>query len=109
MSTHSYARCWLHLIWSTHKREKSLPENARKSLARYFYEYAKEKQIFLRINYVNADHMHALIDLPPEYTIADIAQLFKGSSSRWINEQGIVPGRFRWGADMRRFRSHNLE
>jgi len=58
--------------------------------------YAKEKGIFLQASFVNADHVHILIDHPTNQTIEQVAKLFKGSSSHWINEQQLVLGRFAW-------------
>jgi REP element-mobilizing transposase RayT len=51
----------------------------------------------MKINYVNPEHVHALVDLPTSKTIENLMQLFKGSSSHWINEQGLVAGKFGWG------------
>jgi putative transposase len=96
MSLHSYSRCWLHLIWATLKRERILTCEAAAKVSRYLSEYAESKGIYLKINYVNDDHAHALIDLPIVYSIEEVAQLFKGSSSHWINENGLVAGKFAW-------------
>jgi putative transposase len=51
----------------------------------------------MRVNYVNADHIHALIDLPTALSIEKVMQLFKGSSSHWINSNDLVTGKFAWG------------
>ena len=51
----------------------------------------------MKINSVNADHVHALLDLPTHQTIEEVAQLLKGSSSHWINKNRIIPGKFNWG------------
>ena len=51
----------------------------------------------MKINFVNPDHVHALIDLPTDLAIEDMMQLFKGSSSHWVNEQNLVAGKFGWG------------
>jgi REP element-mobilizing transposase RayT len=51
----------------------------------------------MKINYVNADHVHALIDLPTALSIEKVMQLFKGSSSHWINSNDLVTGKFAWG------------
>jgi len=51
----------------------------------------------MKINHFNADHTHALIDLPTNQTIEEGVHLFKGSSSHWINENQLVKGRFAWG------------
>ena len=96
MSLHSYSRCWLHLIWGTFNREKSLHKDARENLSQYLYGYAKEKNIYMKINYVNADHVHTLIDLPKKYSIEEIAKLFKGSSSNWINKGDLLKTKFYW-------------
>lgn len=51
----------------------------------------------MKINYVNADHVHALIDLPTNLSIEQVFQLFKGSSSAWINQNDLISGKFSWG------------
>jgi len=60
-------------------------------------EYRYEKGIYLKINYFNADHTHALVDLATSLTIEQLVHLLKGSSSHWINENRLVKGRFAWG------------
>jgi REP-associated tyrosine transposase len=97
MSFHSYSRVWLHLVWATLERRPLLDKSAAAKLSAYLHDYAKEKEIYMKINFVNADHVHALIDLPTGLSIEDITQLFKGSSSHWINEQNLVTGKFGWG------------
>ena len=51
----------------------------------------------MKINYVNPDHVHVLIDLPTNLCIEDGMQLLKGGSSHWINESNLLPGKFGWG------------
>src|SRR5436190_15493910 len=97
MSTHSYSRCWLHLIWETLRREPILDKRAAALASSSFSKYSKEKGIYMKINYFNAEHTHALIDLPTNLTIEQLTQLFKGSSSHWINQNHLVQGRFAWG------------
>jgi putative transposase len=97
MSRHSYSRCWLHLIWTTLDREPILVKPAAVKASRFLSEYAHEKNIYMKINYVNSEHVHALIDLPTSKSIEEIVQLFKGSSSHWINQNRLLRGRFSWG------------
>ena len=51
----------------------------------------------MKINYVNPEHVHVLVDLPTILCIEEAMHLLKGSSSHWINESNLVPGKFRWG------------
>jgi putative transposase len=97
MSAHSYSRCWIHLIWGTLNREKLLNRDAAAQVSRYLNDYAKTKGVYIKINYVNADHVHALIDLPTNLSIEDLVQLLKGSSSYWINANNMITGEFAWG------------
>ena len=97
MSLHSYSRCWIHLIWGTLNREKVLNREARARLSGFLFEYSASKEIYMKSNYVNADHAHALIDLPTHCSIEEAAKLFKGSSSHWINKNRIVAQKFSWG------------
>ena len=51
----------------------------------------------MKINFVNAEHVHALIDLPTNKTIEDVMHLIKGASSNWINKNRLVDLKFAWG------------
>ena len=97
MSTHSYSRCWLYLIWATLNRERSLKKSAAIKLSGFLYEYSQSKDIYMKINYVNAEHVHALIDLPTKYSIEDTMKLLKGASSHWVNQEHIIAAKFSWG------------
>src|SRR5436190_1726552 len=96
MSVHSYTRCWIHLIWGT-LDGRLLNKAAAARTSRYLKEYAEEKRIYMKINHVNADHVHALVDLPTALSIEEVMQLLKGSSSHWINANHIITGKFAWG------------
>jgi len=97
MSLHSYTKLWTHIIWETLNREKLLNEKEGKTVSEYLFNYSKEKNIFMKINYVNPEHVHILIDQPTNLSMEDILRLFKGSSSHYINQEGIVSGKFSWG------------
>ena len=97
MSQHSYSKIWAHLVWSTLNREPMLSPAPGVKAAGWLHKYSGSKGVYLRNCFFNADHVHALIDLPTSRSIEELMQLFKGSSSHWINEQGLVNGKFGWG------------
>src|SRR6266576_6041686 len=96
MSLHSYSRVWVHLVWATLERRPLLSTAAAAKLSAHLTRYASEKAIYMKINFVNADHVHALVDLLASRAIDEVAQLLKGSSSHWVNENNLVPGKFAW-------------
>ena len=97
MPLHSYSRAWMHVVWATLERRPLLPKPIAAKVSNWLSEYAAEKGIYMKINFVNADHVHALIDLPTNITLEQVVQLLKGSSSHWINETDLLPGKFSWG------------
>jgi REP element-mobilizing transposase RayT len=97
MSARSYSRCWIHLISGTLNREKMPNKGAAAQVSRYLGDYAKTKGVYMKINYVNADHVHSLIDLPTNLSIEDLVQLFKGSFAHWINANNVITGKFALG------------
>lgn len=85
------------MIWGTLNREKLLNKTSARHVSGYLAEYAESKGVNMKINYVNADHVHALVDLPTALSIEELMQLLKGGSSHWINSHDIVTGKFAWG------------
>jgi len=57
---------------------------------------AKEKEIYLDTINGYTEHAHALISLGSDQTIAKIAQLIKGESSHWINQNTLTRTKFEW-------------
>jgi REP element-mobilizing transposase RayT len=97
MSAHSYSRCWIRLIWGTLNREKLLNKAAAARVSCWLSQYADKQGVYMKINYVNADHVHALVDLLTSLSIEKLIQLLKGSSSHWINSNNLITGKFAWG------------
>jgi REP element-mobilizing transposase RayT len=51
----------------------------------------------MKINFVNSDHVHTLIDLPTNISIEECIKLLKGSSSHFINQNRLTGNKFQWG------------
>ncbi len=96
MPLHSYTRCWLHVVWATIERRPLLAKPAAAKLSVHLHNYSNEKGIYMKINFVNADHTHVLVDLPASKPIEEVVQLLKGGSSHWANENNLIPGKFGW-------------
>src|SRR5215467_8841612 len=97
MSLHSYSRVWLHLVWATLERRPILTKTSAVRLSNFLHEYASEKGIYMKINYVNLDHVHAVVDLPTRLSIEEMMHLLKGASSHWINQSNLLRAKFAWG------------
>jgi putative transposase len=91
-----YVRIWIHFVWATKNRVECLNESIRTSLYEHIKSNASEKGIY--IDHINGftDHVHNLISLGTDQTIAKIMQSIKGESSLWLNKQGFLKDKFQW-------------
>jgi putative transposase len=92
----SYIQIWLHLIFSTKNREPYITKNLKPKLIEHIYKNAKEKDIHIVTMNGSVEHLHILISLNPEQSIAKVAQLIKGESSYWINKNNLSKLKFEW-------------
>ena len=84
------------MIWGTHNHERILNKKARIDLFRHLISAGLEHGINIEKHNVQPEHVHILFTLPADRTIAQIAKNLKGESSRWINENDLITGKFRW-------------
>ena len=91
-----FIKIWIHLVWSTKNRQPFLTKAIREKVFTHIRENAFKKNI--HVDFVNGytDHMHCLISLTQEQTIANVIQLIKGESSFWINKNNLCQENFAW-------------
>ena len=91
-----FIKIWVHLVWATKNRQPFLTKNIRQQVFNHISENAKEKNIYIDFINGHVDHIHCLISLNQEQTIAKIMQLIKGESSFWINKNNLCQQKFEW-------------
>ena len=85
-----------HFVFSTKGREPMIIPEIRDELYRYLGGIIKgEGGLLLEIACM-PDHIHMVIKLRPVHSLSEIMQKVKGKSSKWLNEQKRLPGRFSW-------------
>jgi REP element-mobilizing transposase RayT len=94
-----FIKLWVHLVWATKNREALLTVTARQKIFQHMKKNAADKNIY--IDHINGhiDHVHCLVSLNQEQTIAKTVQLIKGESSHWINSNNLCNKKFEWQAD----------
>ena len=92
----SFIKVYVHNVWSTKNRQTLLTDSIRYDVFSHIRENARNKNIF--IDFINGykDHIHCLISLSDDLSIGRIAQLIKGESSHWINQNKLTKEKFNW-------------
>jgi len=91
-----YIKIYVHMVWSTKNRIKFLTKDIRSRVFIHIKENAELKGIHL--DFVNGyeDHVHCLVSLTANMSVAKIANLIKGESSHWINKNNLTKVSFEW-------------
>lgn len=93
---HSFVKIFVHVAFSTRDREPSIENGFRARLHEYLGGIVRANGGHaLAINGM-ADHVHILMTLPADKSIADMMRLIKANSSRWVRETLANPKRFSW-------------
>lgn len=92
----SYVRIWLHCVWGTKNRIPFLNDSNKLIILTHIRENAKSKGIYIDFINGHKEHIHCIISLDAEQTLAKTIHLIKGESSFWINQNKLTHGSFEW-------------
>jgi len=92
----SYVKIWVHVVWGTKNKEPVLLKEIRKDLFQHIKENAKKKEIY--IDFINGyvEHIHCLLALNADTTIAKVMQLIKGEAAYWANKTKLMKTKLEW-------------
>ncbi len=92
----TYTQINIHAVFSVKGRENFLLTNFRPRVFEYLAGILRNiGQFPLTVNGYK-DHVHLFFELQPTKSLSDIMEVVKANSSKWINEQNFVPGKFQW-------------
>ena len=92
----AFVKIWVHAVWGTKNRKPVLTKEIRELLFKHIFENAKSKQIHIDCINGYSDHVHCLLSLNPDISIAKVMQLIKGESAYWANKNNLIPLKFEW-------------
>lgn len=90
---HTRWECKYHIVFIPKCRKKSLFGQIREELGPMFKELASRKEVIVEEGYIMRDHVHMLLSVPPEFSVAQVVGFIKGKSAIQIAQ--YVEGRKR--------------
>jgi putative transposase len=76
-----------HLVWCPKYRRNVLTEQVAARLRELLHEIAEQYGFEILACEVMPNHVHLFVSAPPKYSPADLAQLFKGITSRRLRQE----------------------
>ncbi|MBK6936024.1 MAG: IS200/IS605 family transposase [Chitinophagaceae bacterium] len=94
--SNTYSQITIHCVFAVKGRENCITKKWRDELHRYIAGTITKNGTKVLAVGGWKDHVHILVGLPVTISIADFMRIIKANSSKWINEQNFVPGKFQW-------------
>ncbi|MGB9457980.1 MAG: IS200/IS605 family transposase [Bryobacteraceae bacterium] len=95
---HSFASLLIHAIFSTKNRVPDLSPEIAGRLFPYMAGIVRKRNGVPMIINGPADHVHLLVSVPTNESVAELLKAVKANSSRWIHEQFPAQKGFGWQA-----------
>jgi len=92
----TYSQIYIHIIFTVKGRENLINKKHQEELQKYITGIISKRQQKLLAIYVNPDHIHLLVGLKPNITISDLVRDIKAGSSKFINDNRWINGKFNW-------------
>ena len=92
----TYTQLYAHVVFAVKGRQSFIPRESRVELQKVITGIITNKRNKLLAIENEPDHLHLLVGFRPDVSLADLVRDIKSNSSRWINEQRFLIGRFEW-------------
>jgi REP element-mobilizing transposase RayT len=92
----TYTQLYLHVVIVVKGRENLITSHFRDDLYKYISGIITNKNQKLLAIGGMPNHLHLFVSLNPDIKLSDILRDIKASSSKWINENRFVKGKFNW-------------
>lgn len=91
----TYTQITIQAIFAVKGRENIITNNWRNDLHQYIAGIIRNESTLLAVGGWK-DHIHIFAGIPPTLSVSEFVQKAKSNSSKWINDQRFVKGKFQW-------------
>ena len=92
----TYSQIYLQVVFAVKGRQNLIGKEWKMILNKYIAGIITGKEQKSIIVNGMPDHIHAFIGLKPSMRISDLVRDIKNNSSKFINEQNFIRGKFSW-------------
>ncbi len=92
----TFSQIYIHVVFAIKGRENLINSKFKDELYKYICGIVKGNNE--KVYAINGmpDHVHVLLSIKPDTMLSDLMRDIKASSSKWINSNKLVIGKFQW-------------
>ena len=92
----TFSQIYIQVVFAVKGRENLIGKVWKDDLHKYIAGIIKGKEQKSIIINGMPDHIHAFIGLKPVMSVSDLVRDIKNNSSKWINDNKLIKGKFQW-------------
>lgn len=92
----TYSQIFIQLIFAVKGRQSLVTEKIKEPLYKYISGIIENQKQKLYIIGGMPDHVHILVSMSPSVSISSLVREIKEHSTKYINSQNIIVGKFQW-------------
>jgi putative transposase len=92
----TYTQLYVQVVFAVKGRENLISRSNKEELQKFITGIVQQRNNKLITIHCMPDHCHLLVGLKPDVALSDLVRDVKASSSKFINEQKWVKGKFQW-------------
>lgn len=92
----TYTQIYIHIVFAVQGRQNLIPKIIREELHKYITGIVQNRNQKMLAIFCMPDHTHILVGMKPDISISDITRDIKAISSKIINDNRLIKGKFNW-------------
>ena len=92
----TYTQIYIQIVFTVKGRQNLISKTNREELQKYITGIVENRNTKLISIYCMPDHVHILIGFKPTTNLSDLVRDIKAGSSKFINDNKWVQGKFNW-------------
>lgn len=82
-----YFLCHYHVVWTPKYRKSVLVGEVRRRLQQIIQDVCQDHEVIIEALAIKPDHVHALLNIDPQFGINRVVKLIKGRTSELLREE----------------------
>lgn len=92
----TYTQLYIQIVFTVQGKQNLIPKKHREELHKFITGIVSKRNQKLIAIFAMPDHFHIFLGIKPNISISDIVRDIKAGSSKFINDNKWVPGKFSW-------------
>ena len=92
----TYTQIYIQIVFAVKGRQNLIPKQHREELHKFITGIVSNRGQKLFAIFIMPDHVHLLVSLSPTILTSDLVRDIKAGSSKFINDNRLIVGKFNW-------------